>query len=159
MATKPQKNLAAIHIAQKALGLSADDAAALKLSVVGVASSKDMTLAQQKRYLAHLSGLQERAALARGEQPAYRVKPRPAHHIASADDCEDRWHKARAMWAALARAGSVRTDTDAALLAYVKRQTQKDAWRWLNTHEINTVIEALKRWAKRTGVSLDGAAA
>ena len=148
----PKNNLAAIHIAQKALGLSADDATALKLSVTGKASSADMTPTQQRQYLAHLSGLQANAAKSRGETPAYAPKPRPAHHIASADDADARWAKARALWHALALAGVVKTDTDAALTSYVKRQTGKDAWRWLNTCQMTNVIEALKKWAARAGV-------
>lgn len=154
MATKPQNNLAAIHIAQKALGLSADDATSLKLAVTGKASAKDMTAAQQRQYLAHLSGLQANAAKSRGETPAYIPKPRPAHHIASADDADARWAKARALWHTLALAGVVKTNTDEALTSYVKRQTHKDAWRWLNTYQMTSVIEALKKWAAREGIAL-----
>lgn len=148
---KPAKNhLAAIHIAHKALGLSKDDACALKLSVTGVASAGDMTEQQRKRYLAHLSGLQASAALARGDKPAY--TPRPPLHRTTADDQDERWHKARALWHALAAAGVVHTNTDAALAAYVKRQTKVDAWRFLNTYQVTNVIEALKQWCLRAGV-------
>ena len=64
-----KNHLAAIHIAHKALGLSKDDALALKMSVTGVASAGDMTEQQRKRYLAHLAGLQSTMAVARGENP------------------------------------------------------------------------------------------
>ena len=144
-----QSQLAAIHMAQKALALSADDASALKLAVTGKASSADMSALQRKHYLAHLSGLQERAGL---------IAPRPAKRSyvqRSGDDIDDeRWGKARALWHALAVAGVVRTDTDAALTAYVKRQTKVDAWRFLNTHKVTTVIEALKKWCVRSGVEI-----
>lgn len=153
MATKPddrRAHLSAIHMAQKALGLSADDAISVKLAVIGVASSGDMSAAQRKRYLAHLSGLQASAALARGEKPAY--TPRPPAHRSADDEHDERWGKARALWHALAVAGVVRTDTDAALSAYVKRQTRVDAWRFLNGYQVNTVIEALKKWCARAGV-------
>ena len=142
-----QAHLAAIHMAQKALGLSAEDASALKLAVTGKASSADMSPLQRKQYLAHLSGLQERAGL---------IAPRPTkrpHVQRSLDDADDeRWQKARALWHALAGAGVVRTNTDAALTAYVKRQTKVDAWRFLNSYQVNTVIEALKKWCDRSGV-------
>ncbi|MDD5031176.1 MAG: regulatory protein GemA [Rhodoferax sp.] len=155
MATAPrQSHLAAIHMAQKALGLSAEDAVSVKLQVTGIASAADMTAAQRKQYLAHLSGLQASAALARGQKPAYTPKRNPLYR--TVDDADDeRWQKARALWHALATAGVVRTDTDAALTAYVKRQTKVDAWRFLNGYQVNTVIEALKKWCARSGVPTD----
>jgi len=150
MPAKPdtrQAHLAAIHMAQKALGLSAEDASALKLHVTGQASSATMSAMQRKQYLAHLSGLQERAGL---------IAPRPnkrPHVQRSVDDADDeRWQKARALWHALAAAGVVLVNTDAALAAYVKRQTKVDAWRFLNSYQVNTVIEALKKWCERCGV-------
>lgn len=142
-------DLAAIHIAQKALGLSKEDAAALKVTVVGLASSADMTPAQRRRYLAHLSSLQSRRA---GNGPP--AAPRPAMQRSEADADDGRWTKARALWHLLARAGHVRTDTDAALMAYVTRQTQMAHWRFLNGVQINTLIESLKRWCRRTGVEI-----
>ena len=151
--TKPathKNHLAAIHIAFNALGISKDDACALKQSVTGVASAKDMTVQQRKRLLAHLASLQAGQATARGQAPAY--VPRPALQRTVDDDQDARWGKARALWAALATAGHVHTDTDAALMAYICRQTKVDHWRFLNSHQINTVIEALKRWCLRVNV-------
>ena len=146
-------HLAAMHMAQKALGLSAEDASALKLAVTGKASAADMNEAQRRKYLAHLSGLQARMG---GAAPASaRPAPRPALQRTAADSQDERWQKARALWAVLARTGHVRIDTDAALLAYVKRQTGMDAWRFLNGHQVNAVIEAIKRWCLRVGVPLN----
>lgn len=148
-----QNHLAAIHMAQKALGLSADDATALKIAVTGMASAGDMGALQRRQYLAHLSGLQERAALARGGKPAYSPKRSPLYRTVD-DEQDDRWSKARALWAALGAAGVVHTDTDAALMVYVKRQTQVEHWRFLNTVQINSVIESLKRWCFRAQVEI-----
>ncbi len=150
MKTAPrQSQLAAIHIAQKALGLSAEDASALKLAVTGQASSASMSAAQRAKYMAHLSGLQERAGL---------IDPRPARRAyvqrSANDEQDERWGKARALWHAMAVAGVVRTDTDAALQAYVKRQTRLEHWRFLNGYQINAVIEALKQWCTRAGVDV-----
>ena len=148
-----QQHLAAMHIAQKALRLSADDASALKLAVTGVASAADMTTHQRRQYLAHLAGLQASAAVARGETPAYSPK-RPAL-VRNIDDSEDKqWSKARALWHALATAGHVRTDTDAALQAYATRQTGVTAWRFQTQPQITRVIEALKKWCKRCAVEI-----
>lgn len=146
-----QSHLAAIHIAQKALGLSREDAEALKLAITGKASAADMTAPQRRQYLAHLSSLQ--AISAGRPKPPYTGPRRSLAHSAS-DDADGRWGKARALWAALAQAGAVHTDTDAALTAYVKRQTHVDAWRFLNGYQINTVIESLKRWCMRAQVEI-----
>lgn len=152
MATKPanrQSQLAAIHLAQKALEITADDASALKLAVTGKASSADMSAAQRSQYLAHLSGLQVQAGLI-----APRPAKRPYVHRAVDDAQDERWGKARALWHALAAAGVVRIDTDAALTAYIKRQTKVDAWRFLNSYQVNAVIEALKKWCVRSGIPI-----
>jgi hypothetical protein len=106
MATAPrQSHLAAIHMAQKALGLSAEDASALKLAITGQASSASMSAAQRAKYLAHLSGLQERAGLI-----APRPQKRPHLKRSVADEEDERWGKARALWHALAVAGVMHTD-------------------------------------------------
>lgn len=148
-----QNHLAAIHMAQKALGLSAEDAVALKRSVVGVASAADMTAPQRRQYLAHLAVLQASAATARGEKPAYAPKrPTLVRNIEDAGDYQ--WGKARAMWHALAVAGQVRANTDTALQAYAKRQTGVDAWRFMTQPQITKVIESLKKWCKRSGANL-----
>jgi hypothetical protein len=144
-----QSHLAAIHMAQKALGLSADDASALKLHVTGQASSADMNDVQRQMYLAHLAGLQERAGLI---APRPQKRPYVQRCVDDADDA--RWLKARALWHALAGSGVVRTNTDAALMAYVKRQTKMDAWRFLNGYQVNSVIEALKGWCVRSGIEV-----
>lgn len=142
-ARPPKKNyLAAIHCVHKALGLSKDDACALKQAVTGVQSAGDMTPAQQKRYLAHLHRLQ-----------AVNQAPSRAPVQRSVDDAVDaRWLKARALWHQLAQAGLVHTNTDAALTAYVHRQTGMSTWRFCNSYQINQVIEALKRWCERAPV-------
>ena len=147
----PKNHLAAIHIAFKALGISKDDACALKQSVTGKDSAADMTEQECKRLLKRLAELQADAAIQRGEKPAYVPKRQPPTRTTTGD-LDERWYKARALWAALAAAGQVRTDTDAALMAYVKRQTHVDHWRFLNGHQVNSVIEALKRWCRRVNV-------
>lgn len=148
---KRNNDLAAIHIAQKALGLTKEDAQALKLGITGKASAADMTVPQRRMVLAHLSTLQ---AIAGGKpKPAYTGTRRSLDRSA-ADSTDARWSKARALWAKLADAGAVNTNTDAALTSYVLRQTRVQAWRFLNHHQINTVIESLKRWCVREQIAL-----
>ena len=153
--TKPaprQSQLAAIHMTEKRLGLSRDEAAALKQTVTGHASSGDMNARQRARYLAHLRGLQGLY----GQAPAQAgwQTERPTHARAADDLADDRWHKARALWHELARAGQVRLDTDQALQAYVYRQTHMAHWRFCNGYQINQVIESLKLWCARAKVQL-----
>ena len=152
-ADRRQSDLAAIHIAQKGLALSKDDAEALKLFVTSKSSAADMTLAQRRQYLAHLAGLQAQlpGANAGMPKPAY-TGPRRELNVSPADPDNSRRAKARAMWHALAVAGHVRIDSDFALMAYVDRQTKCTAWRFLNSYQINQVLEALKRWCNRVGV-------
>lgn len=145
-------DLAAIHIATKALGLTTEDAQALKLQITGKASAKDMTVPQRRQLLAHLSGLQAQAA---GKPKAAYTGPRRSLERSTSDHQDGRWGKARALWALLAQAGVVRVDTDAALTAYVKRQTKVEAWRFLNGYQINTVIESLKTWCTRSNVEFE----
>ena len=140
-----KNHLAAIHIAFKALGISKDDACALKQRVTGVASAGDMTEQQRKRLLAYLSGLQQTTG---APKPAH-APNRPAQQRSMDDAGDARWGKARALWADLARAGAVKVDTDAALMAYVQRQTHLEHWRFLNTFQINSVLESLKGWYAR----------
>lgn len=150
-----QSHLAAIHMAQKALRLSEEDAQALKFNVTGVYSAAVMTALQRRQYLARLSELQAQGAVARGEKPAY--TPMRPQAQRSADDTQDgRWRRARALWADLARSGVVREDSDKALQTFVKRQTGVEAWRFLNGYQINNVIEALKGWCIRAGVPIEG---
>ena len=154
-ASVPNRNndLAAIHIAQKALGLSKEDAQYLKVGLTGKASAADMTVPQRRMVLAHLSTLQ--AIQAGTPKPAYRGARRSLDRSA-ADTADARWSKAKALWALLAQGGVVNVDTDAALTAYVKRQTRVEAWRFLNAYQINTVIESLKRWCSRENIKVDG---
>lgn len=140
-------HLAAIHIAEKALGLSKESASALKLQVIGTASSADMNARQRAQYLAHLSGLQRKYG-----QNTRLDLDRPALKRSVSDGLDDRWHKARMLWHVLAEHGQVQADTDEALMAYVKRQTRMEHWRFCNGYQINAVIEALKFWCARVGV-------
>jgi len=141
----PKNYIGAIHAVQNKLGITGEDAESLKIAVVGVASSKDMTDAQRARYLAHLRAI---------EKTRLEHQPRTAAHRSADDAGDDRWSKARALWTLLAQAGQVQHDTDAALTAYVRRQTKVDSWRFLNGHQINTVIESLKRWCRRARVEI-----
>jgi len=143
-------HIAAIHALKSRLGLSDDDYRALLRQLTGQDSSKSCTQRQRWQVRQHMQRLAERTGVAR---PAYTAE-RPVRQRSVADGHDERWAKARALWALLARAGVVRADTDAALMAYVCRQTQVSHWRFANSYQINTVIESLKLWCMRAGVEL-----
>lgn len=151
---KRPNDLARIHILQKQLGLSPEDASALKLAITGKASSADMSYEQRSRYAAHLQALAVKTGVAQprplGVGTSQFTRRRIPAKRSDSDAQDERWAKARALWAELAKAGKVQQDSDAALLAYVKRQTRMEAWRFLNGYQINMVIESLKQWQLRT---------
>lgn len=158
--TKPatrQGQLAAIHMAQKKLHLSKEDASAVKFLITGKYSAAEMTDLERRQYLAHLSNQQARDTVAQGSKPSY-TPQRPPLQRSVDDDQDARWSKARALWAALATVGYVHHDTDHALMAWIKRQTHVEHWRFLNTHQINRVIESLKQMCAAKGVPTHTAA-
>lgn len=130
-APKPKQPnyISAIHAAQGKLRLTEDDARSLKLSVIGVESSKDMTSAQQSKLLQHLNKL--------------------VMEMGSRVTKDSRWRKARATWHALHRTGKVQVDTDRAMHLWIKREIGVDHWLWLSSAQVNTVIESLKKWLNR----------
>ncbi len=123
--SKKPNYIAAIHVAQGKLRLTEDDARSLKLSVIGVESSKDMTSAQQSKLLQHLNKL--------------------VMEMGSRVTKDSRWRKARATWHALHRTGKVQTNTDRAMHLWIKREIGVDHWLWLSSAQVNTVIESLKK--------------
>lgn len=70
-------DLKRIHAMQRELGLNPDDAEAVKLEVTGVASSRDMTIEQRAKYIAHLQAQLARMGIARALARPARRPPRP----------------------------------------------------------------------------------
>jgi phage gp16-like protein len=58
--------------------------------------------------------------------------------------------KARAVWLFLGEAGVVRDASEAAFVAYVKRQTRVEDPAWVPGWQMGRLIESLKKWAERT---------
>lgn len=56
---------------------------------------------------------------------------------------------ARGLWIELSKAGAIRDSSEAALDAFVKRMTGNASLTWCSGHEMNAVIEALKKWTNR----------
>lgn len=59
----------------------------------------------------------------------------------------------QALWLSLYNLGAVKDASDAAILAFIQRQTGLDAAQWLRQHrDVAAVVEALKDWLTREGV-------
>ena len=137
-------DLAKIHIARKDLGLTEGDYRALLARVAGVASAAQLGPDGCKAVLAEL------------KQLGFRVKPK-------IDAPGDRAHVGKVMklWREAAESGAIREGSDAALRAFVRRQTKGPdspegvaAAQFLTPKQATRVIEGLKaimarHWRKR----------
>ena len=131
--------LAKIHIAKKQLGLDDDDYRAVLQRVTGKTSSKDMSNGERGAVLDELKRLGFKSA-STGTRRKLEGRFAP---------------KLQALWIAGWNLGLVRDRSDAALIAFVKRQTGVDHVRFLR-HEQDAykAIEALKGWMHR-GAGVD----
>lgn len=139
--TAARPALAAIHIARKELGLTEDEYRAVLVRVTGKSSSAVMSDAERGRVLEEFKRLGWKG---RGE------RRRPPSR-------DPQVRKVFALWGALARAGTVRNGSRAALRAFVKRMTGVEDPEWLEPDQAGTVIEALKA-IERRGPPAPGAA-
>lgn len=130
--------LAAIHVAKKQLGLDDDTYRATLLQIVGKDSAKAMTEAERQRVVEEL---RRRGFTKASNGPRKRLQGRFAA-------------KLQALWIAGWNLGVVADRDDAALIAFVKRQTSIDHVRFVRDPEdADKAIEALKAWlAREAGV-------
>lgn len=146
--------LAKVHIAKKDLGLDDDAYRDLLERVTGKRSAGELGEAELDAVLrtcrdelgwTHRRRRQPRRA---GRRP---VAPGPLQA------------KARALWLTLYHLGEVESPEEASLDRFVRRQTGLESLRFLPPEKAHAVIEALKAWGERAGVtwptSGDGAAA
>ncbi len=125
---------AAIHVAKKRLGLDDDTYRAKLEKITGKSSTKAMTEAERQAVLTVLRN--------EGFEPA----SKPAQKGLQGKFAK----KLQALWIAGYNLGVIRDRTDAALLAFVKRQTGLDHSRFLHhADDARAAIEALKGWLKR----------
>lgn len=132
--------IAAIHVAKKHLGLD-DDTYQTKLkNITGKTSTKDMTDDERRQVLTVFRN--------EGFQPAPSA-PRPNGRAKLTGRYAG---KLQALWIACYNLGIVDNRDDAALLAFVKRQTGLDHVRFLKfADDAQKAIEALKGWMARAG--------
>jgi len=141
----PQRRamIAKIHLAEKQLGMTPDDAAAIKLQHGGALSCADMNDRDLSRVLDRMKQLGFHPMPAKGG----RGKPRGADHPVA--------RKARALWISLWNLGVVRTATEDALEHFACRQLGCDKLQWADQGQGYKLIEALKAMAEKAGWNQD----
>jgi hypothetical protein len=119
--------IAALHAEAKARGLDEDTRRDLIERVTGQRSSKDLTIPQLGLVLDALKG--------------------------SGRGTDDRQQasKLRALWRSLYQLGHVENPSNAALAAYVCRQTGIEALRWNRAADLHRAIDCLGQWCRRVG--------
>ncbi|SMH42241.1 gp16 family protein [Mesorhizobium australicum] len=129
---------AAIHVAKKQLGLDEDTYRDLLGRVTGKRSAKDMSHAERQ---AVLDEMRRHGFKAGSNGSRKRLEGRFAK-------------KLQALWIAGWNLGVVRDRDDAALIAFVRRQTHIDHVRFLvDAAEARKAVEAIKAWlAREAGV-------
>lgn len=120
----------AVRAAARRLNLQDDDRRALQRELTGQESLGAMTLAEIGKVLDRLNRDYKGPAGNRSYVP-----------------------KIRALWWSLYWLGAVNEPSDTAVTAFVERQTGKQRLQFLGHREAFKVIEALKAWAARSGVS------
>ncbi|WP_082731605.1 regulatory protein GemA [Sphingomonas sp. CCH15-F11] len=124
------KMIRAVRAACRRRGMDDDDRKAFQQREIGRASLSDMSIAELGKLLDLLN--KDRAAP---------MAHRP--HVA----------KIKALWWTLYWLGEIDEPGDRQLDAFVKRQTGVNALRFLDHRQAASVIEALKSWATRAGVT------
>lgn len=135
--------LSAIHAAKRRLGLDDDTYRDMLERLTGERSAKALNEKDLHEVLSHLNGA--------GAKGFYAGRPVRAAGGPNAPLVR----KIRALWLSLYHLGAVEDARESALLAFVERQTGKQAMEFLKPAEHNLVIEALKAWAAREGVVWD----
>lgn len=131
-------DLAAIHLAKKALGWDDGTYRDVMATVCRVRSAADMDFTARKRFLEHLRKCQAQM----GIKPRGEWKPQPWSPPLRA-----LW----SLWQRLADAGLVHDRSRDALQAWVKRQAGVDRLEWLTTHQLDALLASARLWLGRAG--------
>jgi hypothetical protein len=132
--------LAKIHIAKKELGLGDDTYRDVLEKVTGKRSASGCTDRELGAVMDHFKSLG--------------FVPRAGWNKSSAGPAAEKYYlpKMRALWISGYWLGVVRNKDDAAMLAFLKRQTGLDHERFLkSSSDAAKAIEALKSWLARDG--------
>lgn len=132
-------DLAAIHVAKKALQWDDDTYRDIMFTVCRVRSAGELDFTGRKRFLAHLRTCQEQTG-----NVLKRAQPKPDRK-----PWGPQLRKLWAVWQQLADARLVTDRTRAGLQAWATKQTGVSSLEWLNEHQLDQVINQAKAWLKR----------
>lgn len=148
-------DLAKIHIARKDLRLDEETYRTIIRNVGGArsGSSSDLTATGRAKILAHFES--------KGWKPKRTGQRRPAGSKAAGMATDRQIRMIRGLWIRLADAGAVKARDEAGLRAWIRSATRNmhpakagyHAVEFLPLDVARDVIEQLKRWAGRCGVS------
>lgn len=124
-----------IHIAKGQLGMDDDTYRNMLKQLTQKDSTKQLTVGQLNRVIAHLQGLGFKIQTKNKQSPPKTFDPQSK--------------KIRALWLELHRLGHIQDSSETALAAYVKRITTVESLAWLSTAQASQVIETLKHWLLR----------
>lgn len=123
--------LAHIHILKKQAGLDDDSYRDLMARETGKRSAKDLTPAERRTFITVLNGLSGGVKTASKSGGKYEKK-------------------LQALWIAAYNLGVVHQRSNAAMRSFLKRQTELDHSRFLQSEaDAHDVIEGLKAWIRR----------
>ena len=129
-----------IHVAKNELRMEDDVYRAMLAGLELPNSTTKMDVPQLHKVLEHLkrSGFKVRS----------KAKSRPQAN-------DDQSKMIRGLWLELHDHGYVSDASEAALAAWIKRETGIEALQWLNVVQAQTTIEKLKQWRRRDEKRLD----
>lgn len=130
-------DLAAIHIASKALGWDEDTYRDIMATVCsGVRSAGDLDYARRKAFLAHLQACQRASGLLPAQDPKRAAwKPKLS--------------KLWGRWQQLADAGLVRERGRSALESWAAKQAGPAKLDWLTDQQLDMLLDRTSQWLKR----------
>ncbi|NPE59254.1 regulatory protein GemA [Dickeya dadantii] len=126
-----------IHIAKRDLRLDDDTYRQVLTNTTKKNSTRDMTVPQ---LIVVLEAMKRRG---------FKVKPAKKAVTGRKLDDAPQSRKIRSLWLEMADKGIVRDRSEAALAAFVRRETGIDGLQWLNSEQASHVIEKLKKWQYR----------
>ncbi|MDR1276167.1 MAG: regulatory protein GemA [Candidatus Accumulibacter sp.] len=132
-----------IHVGKRELGLSDETYRALLAGCTRKDSTTRMSVPELERVFDRMkhSGFKVQVKSARHAA----AQSKPSRPLAQSPQAR----KIRALWLSLHTAGAVRNASEAALAAYVQRQTGIAALQWLDSAQAGKIIESLKSWLIR----------
>lgn len=125
-----------LHVAQRSLGMDEDAYRQALAVATGKRSAAAMSLDELQKALDHF----KRCGFV--VEPARKAGSRPR-------DVSGQGKLIRHLWLKLHACGAVRDPSEAALAAWVKRETGVDALQWLDVKEASRCAEKLKKWMER----------